>query len=524
MTAIAEHLPTAPSVITTHRTPRARRLAGAVWTLPLVAGLVALLVRAVGLRTSNDVFIDELLYARFADQVAHGQWPGADGVPFFLHPIGSFALDGLVVRVLGLSGSTIDLVLQLRWVNAVLGALTVVLVAVLVRRLAGPRIAVLAAVVLAFDPFVLRSNGRVMIETPAVLWLLAGWLVLLIARERSLQRPAVRWELAAGLLLGMALVTKDMTVVPGLGAVALAVMWRRTLPVWTAVRVGAAALVPYLISMAVVASLGLLPEWAEQKRLGAERMLGMQQTTGFNAAGGGSLGSRLVDELGRFGTSYVLLAVCVPAGLVALFSVVAARRFIGLIAVCTGALGVYAVGFGAAEEQFGYYVVVTAVLAVAVALPELVARRQGLRRSVAVLVVLFTVSSVVLGVQSRFVSDDSFREVEAWLGDELPVGAEFAVTGDAAELAFPEYAVAPSLMDLRDDGVDYVLTNGKPVTEGYGYAAPELLDWLAAHAMPVLRVEGPSNGETVVWQLDRDAVDDAVDSGTTIPAVRTAAR
>ena len=67
--------------------------------------------------------------------------------------------------------------------------------------------------------------------------------------------------------------------------------------------------------------------------------------------------------LTRFGTSYVLLGLGLFAGLAAAFSAVPARRLVGLLAATTGALGIYCVVAGAAEEQFGYYVVVTSVLA-----------------------------------------------------------------------------------------------------------------------------------------------------------------
>ena len=180
-------------------------------------------------------------------------------------------------------------------------------------------------------------------------------------------------------------------------------------------------------------------------------------------------------------------------------------------------------GFGAAEEQFGYYVMVAAVLAVAAAGADLVERRSSLRRPVAVLAVLFTLASVVLGVQSRLVSDGSYLDLRAWLQANVAADERVGLTGDAAVLAFPQYDNAPSLLDLSENDDDYVVTTSKPLLEGYGYAAPELLTWLTANATPVFEVEGPSNGDTVVWRLDRAVVDAAVDAGTTIPAVRTVA-
>ena len=58
----------------------------------------------------------------------------------------------------------------------------------------------------------------------------------------------------------------------------------------------------------------------------------------------------------------------------------AARRLVGLIAATTGALGIYSVVAGAAEEQFGYYVVVTSVLALSALWGDLTDPRPAWRR------------------------------------------------------------------------------------------------------------------------------------------------
>ena len=71
------------------------------------------------------------------------------------------------------------------------GALVVLLGYLIARRVTTPGIAIFVAVVLAFDPFVLRNDTRVMLETPTTAAMLAGWLVLLAPRPRPI---------AAGLL------------------------------------------------------------------------------------------------------------------------------------------------------------------------------------------------------------------------------------------------------------------------------------------------------------------------------------
>lgn len=489
--------------------------------LPVGLGVVALLVRAFGLQKANDVFIDEVTYASFADQIAHGQLPNTGGEPFFLHPPLSFVLNALVERVFGLTGDAMDLALQLRWTNAVLGAVTVVVAYLLVRRLAGPVPALVAGLVLVTDPFVLRMDGRTMIETPAGLAVLTGWLLVLRALDREPGPSRTRRALGAGLVFGLALVSKDMTAAFTLLPLVVAGLWRRTLPWATIGRVLVAVPLPYLVWLGVVTANDLAPEFFGQKLTGVLRMAGVIQETGFNAAPDASLAARLVEMIGRFGTSYVLLGVCALAGLVAAFSAVPVRRLVGLIALFAGLLGVYCVVAGAAEEQFGYYVVLAAVVATPVAVLELIGRRPALRVPLVALSLLLCAASAVLGLQARAATDDGLVEARAFIA-ALPAGTTVgltSVTGEFALLPHDGWAVLPSLASLDESGAQYVLTQSQPLSQGYGYAAPELVDWLAAHAEPAFSVTGPTSGDTVVWRLDPAAVHGAVAFGDTIPPV-----
>ena len=128
----------------------------------------------------------------------------------------------------------------------------------------------------------------------------------------------------------------------------------------------------------------------------------------------------------------------------------------------------------------------------------------------------------MLGVLARSAHDDGFRRVRAWMETALPPGARVGLTGVTAEFALlphPGYGVWPSLSSLAGNDAEYVMTQSQTLSQGYGYAAPELLTWLQAHARPVFSFTGPSNGATVVWKLDRNAVRDAVAGGVRIPPV-----
>ena len=161
------------------------------WTLAGLVVLIALVVRATGLTSANDLFIDELTYADLAAMLAAGRLPALFGEPFFLHPPGGMLLDAATIRLLGLRGTPMDLVFEVRWVHAALGVLMVLLGYLVVRSVTTRVVAVLAGLVLALDPFLLRNDTRVMLETPMTAFLVGGLLGLLVAVAQP-RRPGAR--------------------------------------------------------------------------------------------------------------------------------------------------------------------------------------------------------------------------------------------------------------------------------------------------------------------------------------------
>ncbi|MFJ5954474.1 ArnT family glycosyltransferase [Paenarthrobacter sp. NPDC092416] len=498
-----------------------RALRAHLWVAVLV-GLLATVFRLFGVQQANDVFIDEVTYADVARQIADGHMPSILGTPFFLHPPGSYALNAVVIRVLGLQGHSMDLALQLRWVNSVLGAVAVVVCFLLVRRLVGVGPAVVAGVILASDPFVLRMDGRLMMETPAGLAVLSGWLLVLLLLDRKSGRTRLWLEISAGLVFGLAIATKDMTAVFTVVPLLAAVVWRRTVPLQTALRILVCSTVPYLVYLGLIAASGLIPQFIEQKSVGVLRMMGVVQMTGFNSVHSVSLADRLIDLVGRFGTSYLLLGLSIVAGAVTAMSALVERRAIGLFSLFTGLVGIYSVFFGAAEEQFGYCVVLAALVSVPVAAVMVVQWRPRLRALVMPATAIMTILSLFLGVQARSVVDDGLVRARDWMNAELPMSSKVgltSVTGEFALMPHEGWEVLPSLQSLHDREAQYVLTQGRQLSEGYGFAAPEFLDWLQDNAQPVFTFSGPTSGDTVVWQLDRAKLDAAVAGGLNVPPV-----
>jgi hypothetical protein len=482
-----------------------------------------LAVRSVGLTHGFELWVDEMLYADLGASAGRGEMPRLADGPFFLHPPGFFLLEAGVIRLFGIpTADSMELVFNLRWLTAVLGALTVGLVFLLIRRLAGIWPAAWGALALALEPFLLRINSRVFLETLAGLMLVAGLLVLVrhlqhhgagrIPRHRDPGNG--RWRTAAptvsllggGLLLGYAVFTKDAFALFAVAPVVLAAVWRRTLALREAAVVLAGALIPYGTYLVVVGATGYLGQLTRAKVAGLLRMVGTEDITGFNAPGAPSLIERLVDHVTNYGTSYVILLLCPLAGLVASFSHLPERRLLGLAALTTGAYGVYMVAFGTAEEQYAYPIMITGVIVLAVVARMALDHGPRLRAAAVPLLAIFLIAELILGGRQATIRDDTLLTFRSWAAEHLPATARVGATNGASGYAFandPRFGPwnTPALLLAR--GAQYVLTFELPTRQGYTLATPEFLDWLEANATPLFRTTGPTHGETVLWYVDR---------------------
>jgi 4-amino-4-deoxy-L-arabinose transferase-like glycosyltransferase len=485
-------------------------LAGSTALPALILVLAAFGFRAIGLTTSFELWVDEMLYAELGASVARGELPNLPDGPFFLHPPGFFIVEAIAIRLFGITGDSMELAFALRWVSAFCGALSVGLIYLILRRPVGVPAAFLAGVLAVFEPFVLRNNSRVFLETTAVLAVLIGLALVVDHLERgAARRPRLRL-VAAGLALGYGVLSKDVLAVCTVAPVVLAVLWRRTLARRDATLLVGAAAVPYAVYLAVLAVAGGLGGWWTAKSQGALRMLGFVQSTGFNAPDAPNLVDRILAQLGSFGTSYVLLLVCPVAGVLAALSARPARRYLGLVAVMMGLFGVYSAAFGTFEEQYGYPVMIAGILASAVSAVELAERFPRFRRAIAVGCLVFTAAAAVFGIRAEATADDGFLRVRDWVRSNLPADARVGVTNSTGEWAFghdPRFGVWASLHDLAENGASYVLTQSLPTSLGYGYARRELLPWLAANATPKIAVTGPTNGVTTLWFIAPNALE-----------------
>jgi len=174
------------------------------------------------------------IHPAITDRESCGSMPRGANPPSAFRPPGyPFALAGIYAVSAPLPGS--------RWThgrvaNALLGTLAVVLVGLIAARIWGRRVALAALAVAAVDLPLVLVGGSLMSETLFVMLILGAVLAGLRARDAA--RP-VAWALAAGVLVGLATLTRPTGLVLAI-PLGLAVAGRP--PRWPAVAALVAAL------------------------------------------------------------------------------------------------------------------------------------------------------------------------------------------------------------------------------------------------------------------------------------------
>jgi 4-amino-4-deoxy-L-arabinose transferase-like glycosyltransferase len=487
---------------------------------------VTLLIRLALHGHSFDVFGDEVIYADIGRSVASGGFPRFDGQLFFLHGPGFFYLEAGWERLLGNQPDLIAQIYQMRMLNALLAGATAVVLVLLAARAGSLRAGIAAGLLFALDPFCIRQNDRVLLETAMMLWVLLGYLVFTSLVGRPLSRGSAARAVGAGLLFGFALLTKDeaalLTMLPLL--VAAAVRWGpgRVLTLLTA---GVAAL-PYVVYLGVVAANGYIGALWQAKTSGIQRMLGVIQTTGFHSSGGGSLTARLIAEGPYFVTTYVALALAVPALVLVLRRGGQVPRLLGLL-YCAAAVTLgYALTLGTLEEQELYLLIVPSLLTIPLAATLLrgasldrrrsaAARRHAMPRSAVISAALALALSLSLNlatcVQWLRQPDDGVAQLLRYMAVHVPAGAR--VTGAAdwpqGPIDIAQYALAgPYNVGLwvtpaarSREHVSYVVVPWAEVNEGYSSLTASEVRHLVDHGRLVFSFHGRTYSDLALYRL-----------------------
>jgi Dolichyl-phosphate-mannose-protein mannosyltransferase len=484
------------------------------------AGGVTLAIRLALHGRSFDVFGDEVVYTDLGRSVVNGGFPRLAG-PFFLHGPGFFYLEAGWQRLLGDQPGVIAQVYQMRTLNALLAAATGVALVLLAARAGTLRAGVAAGALFALDPFCIRQNDRVLLETAMMLWVTLGYLVLSALIGRRPSRGDWRRAVGAGLLFGCAVLTKDegalLTAAPLLAAAALRWGPRRTLTLLTVATTAAV----YAAYVAVVAANGEFSQLWQAKTVGVRRMLGLIQATGFHSSGGGSLPARLIAEAGFFGTTYAALAVAGPAVLILLRRGSDQQRMLGLFYCAAAAALGYALVLGTLEEQELYLLVIPSLLAIPVAVtrlhdgrparqrPVAAPRHQGWLAPAAAWVLLLALGlNLVTCAQWLRQPDDGFVQLARYMAVHVPAGTRVGATevdietpnvlGGQFRVGFWETPAA-----LSREHVGYLVVEWASVDEGYADQTPAQVRRLIGHGRLVFSFRGRTYGQLALYRLRR---------------------
>ena len=496
------------------------------WSAVAFAVVFAFGLRAFRLDVSWDVFIDEIYYLRISQNVLHTLWVYGEEGPFYLHPPGLFFVEAAYIKLLGIRGDLIHQIYGVRYLGAAFAGLSAGVLLWSGRRLAGWPAGIAAAVIFALDPFSIETNSHNMLETPTVLWMLLGYGVLFSALVRGASQP-VSWRRAivAGFLFGLALLTKEVSLLITLLPLGVCFVFGWALPRKLSLLAVVVALTVYAPYPLVVYIRGDWGDFLYQKFAGISRLAGLIHITGFNQRGGPSFLDAIVSRLDEYATTYVLLATGAVAACVLLLADLGAAPAQRLLASWTSgayAFLTYAVVFGTLEEQYFYYLIVPSILATVVTtaliLRKVLANNRtrgmlapthgwlALEAAAAVSVVFLILWNACVWqtwVVVHTVPDNGYQRLTAYV-EELPPGDRIALTDETQALLMEESgsggryeAVGP----LLADNVDYVVVNSDLATKGYERPPPEVYRWVRNHGRLVYGFEDRDSDLLGVWRL-----------------------
>jgi hypothetical protein len=512
MTADSQAPPkwTAPVLLLRTHRPRWRAAA-----LAGTAGALAALLRLVRLGRSGDVFVDEIIYRDLGRSAASGEFPRTAQGPFFLHPPGFFYLEAGWGRLFGFRPDLIAGVDQFRMLNAMLAGGTAALLVLLVFRASGSLpVAGAVGAVFALDPFCIRQNDRVLMETAVLFWVLAGYLVLLPLTGGEVPAKARLRAIFAGLLFGAAVLTKDeaalVTILPL--AVAALSRWRpRREPL---VLSCVASAVPYGVYFAFVVAFHHFQDFKAAKSSGIARLLGETQPTGFNAHGAPSLTSRLLAEAPGYATTYALLLIG-PLGWLVI------RRLGGpelrLLGLYYGsaflALG-YALTVGTLEEQALYLLYLPTLLIVGPAIRLWIRSREERhtvhwQRTTAAVTAAALLCTATLYTTGRLHSDNGYAQLRAYLAARVPPGSAITFVDGSTELGISYWALRDRYrvgrwitpLDRARYGVHYVVVPWKTISQGYSSLTSAQVRQLVAPGRMLFSRQGSTYGLLALYWL-----------------------
>jgi 4-amino-4-deoxy-L-arabinose transferase-like glycosyltransferase len=506
----------------------------------LVGGLIWL-ARSIFLTRSYDVFIDEITYARLSEQVADAGRVWLYGEPFYLHPPAFFVLAGAFLALFGLDASLLETIFALRHFNIVVAALTGVGIWSISRGLAGRRAGMLAVLLFGLEPFIIRMNSRVLLETMALWWVVAGYWALVagLSTQSYLdpipppdRKARFRWiwraEAApaqtvprstatlAGLCFGVALLTKDMTAFLTILPLAICWVFKWSLPRRTIAYLLALIVASYTLYLAAIVASGQGMAFMTHKGRGIARLLGLIQETGLNRDVGPSLAATLMARLSLFITTYSMIALGGVALLALFWRGGSGHRLIAVWTASAYALLIYCIGLGTLEEQFFYLLVIPVLVTLSIVggpLLPMVSLRRDQRHPLRCAtpwiylgIALFGIWSSYQWITIHLSPHNTYQQLLVYVDQNLQPGESIAATSETAQFLLAERTSPPwgdwsEPSELDGHQPDYLLLSVGQLEWDHGPGGLTLRDWVEANGTHVFTFGGEGDGPLVLYRL-----------------------
>ena len=481
-----------------------------------VAVAIFLLVcdlRVFHLARSFDIFIDEITYARIADSVRLNGWPSLYGQPFYLHPPMFFYLETLYMNLVKPSADLFEEIYAVRNVNVIMAGCTAVAIFAIVRCLSSAAWGIFAALLFAIDAFVIRINSLNLLDTGALLWVTAGYAVLICSSDdakKTLPRKAV---LLTGILFGFGLLTKEMTAFESIvimGGILITGWYFRRRDVLLIIAVESLTYSFYIVGVIAV---GQWTTFYNEKLSGVLRLAGISQETGLNRAQGPSLVDKILERLSEFGMTYLVIALGVLGILILLLWGRKRWRMIALWAVGAYALLSYSVFFGTLEEQFFYFLVVPCDVVVSLAFARvlvLLGNSRKLRAVVVALLVLFASIFCIVNGREWLIRhtqpDNAYEQVRDYVQETFEPNTGVASSSETGQFLLQQYSSAPwgswySIDDITSFAPPFVLLSYDQLAWDFGELAQPMIDWVQTHGTKRFEVQYRSN-HLVLFQMN----------------------
>jgi hypothetical protein len=354
---------------------------------------------------------------------------------------------------------------------------------------------------------------------------LAGWLILLPLFQKTSRRPIALAALG-GFVLGLSLVVKDIAIVVVLPPLLVAI-WRH----WAdrkALSVAAVfSLVPTIIYLLTLASVGALGAWVSQESVGLQRMIGLKKVTGFSEGGHPSLLSTLLRQTTLYGLSYLVcgLGVLAAAFLIRRQNPVGVR-VLACITFSAVLTLLYAATFGTIETQMFYFPAIPSLIALPVALAQASgapllkgahvsrsfprkARKFVLRCLIGLLAVILVLEGAIC-FHIRTVPDNGMQRLVTWFDDRGSGVGVIANDTDVPQLVLAHYGfhtvAAGSPSKSRSEGVQYITILSISVQGNYSTLNRTQAAWYRSHGTLVYRFTERSYGQISVYHTDSSSL------------------